>query len=428
MRVDPEPSLTRPGTGHRTVEVLANVREDDRVSESLEMTRPPLARPAHGRMVAGVCAGVGRHLGVPLHVLRVLAAIAVLTGPGLPVYAFLWLTMPRSDASAPEPTVNRFDLTARQTAVAGIVMLVFGGLFVARTLRSNVSLGIILPAAAIVGGVVLVWSRLDVDERREWLRGEVADRRSLLRYAAGAVLVIGGLVLLISQGRGLGGLRDVALSTVVLLVGAGVIVAPFALRLWDSMRREQAERILATQKADIAAHLHDSVLQTLALIQRRSDDAQGVQLLARAQERELREWLYAEDRAKDRTLATLVKETVAEVEELHGIPIDLVVSGDRPVDDGGRALLGALREATANAVRHGEPPVSVYVEVTPGQVEAFVRDHGGGFDLDDVPGDRLGVRESILGRMERHGGHATIRRRDDGTEVSLELASGRSKE
>jgi len=112
---------------------------------------------------------------------------------------------------------------------------------------------------------------------------------------------------------------------------------------------------------------------------------------------------------------------VHEVEELHGVPIDLVVSGDRPVDDGGQALVGALREAASNTVRHGKPPVSVYFEVGATSVEAFVRDHGSGFDLDAVPDDRLGVRESILGRMRRHGGDASVRRREDGTEVSLRL-------
>ncbi len=410
------------------VEGGPTMREDGIMSSVPEVTRPPLVRPSQNRMVAGVCAGVSQHLGIPLNVLRALTAIAIVTGPGLPVYGFLWLTMPRSDAPPVVPTDGKFSFSPRQTIVAGVIVLVFGGIFVGRTVQSHVSLGVTVPVMAIIGGAVIAWSRLESPQRRQWLRSDIGDRQSLLRFGAGAVLVIGGLVLLISQGRGLGGLLDVTLAAIVVLVGFGLIATPFAVRLWGSLRAAQAERIMATQKADIAAHLHDSVLQTLALIQRRSGDAQAVQLLARAQERELREWLYDEDRRGDVQLAALVKETAAEVEERHGIPIDVVVSGDGPLDEGREALLGALREATANAVRHASPPVSVYVEVTPQRVEAFVRDHGGGFDLDEVPDDRLGVRESIIGRMRRHGGSATIRRRDDGTEVRLELAAEKEDE
>ena len=119
------------------------------------------------------------------------------------------------------------------------------------------------------------------------------------------------------------------------------------------------------------------------------------------------------------SLASAVTEVAHEVEDLHGIPIELVITGDRPLDVGGTALVRALREALLNAVRHGAPPVSAYVEVGSERVEAFVRDHGPGFDIDDVPPDRLGVRESILGRMSRHGGSAALRRLEDGTEVSL---------
>jgi signal transduction histidine kinase len=193
------------------------------------------------------------------------------------------------------------------------------------------------------------------------------------------------------------------------------------MRLWGDLRAEQAQRIRETERADIAAHLHDSVLQTLALIQRKSDDPAEVTRLARAQERELRGWLYAGPVGSQASLASAVTEVAHEVEDLHGIPIELVVTGDRTLDVPATVLVRALREALLNAVRHGGPPVSVYVEVGSEVVEAFVRDHGPGFDLDDVPRDRLGVRESILGRMSRHGGSAALRRLEDGTEVSLSL-------
>jgi signal transduction histidine kinase len=192
-------------------------------------------------------------------------------------------------------------------------------------------------------------------------------------------------------------------------------------RLWGDLRAEQAQRIRETERADIAAHLHDSVLQTLALIQRKAEDPAEVTRLARAQERELRGWLYAGPRGSQASLAFAVTKVAHDVEDLHGIPIELVVTGDRPLDGGGNALVQALREALLNAVRHGAAPVSAYVEAGSEVVEAFVRDHGPGFEMADVPQDRLGVRESILGRMSRQGGSAAVRRLEDGTEVSLSL-------
>nr|WP_281289175.1 PspC domain-containing protein [Leekyejoonella antrihumi] len=386
-------------------------------------TRPPLVRPTQGRVVGGVCMGVSQHLGVPLGILRALTLVACFVGAGLPAYGFLWLTMPRSDAPpVVESFTGRPHISGRHLLIAGAVVVAVAVASAMQAVGSHWSVGSAIPLLAIVGGAIIVWSRLDQGERRQWISRDVGEnQRSLIRLAVGLVLVVGGIILLVSQGRGFAGLRDVAVAAVVVLFGAVLIAAPFIARLWESLKQEEAGRIRATEKADIAAHLHDSVLQTLALIQRRSGDAQAVQLLARAQERELREWLYAQDNQRDATLAALVSATVHEVEELHGVPIDLVVSGDRPVDDGGQALVGSLREAAANAVRHGAPPVSVYFEVGATAVEAFVRDHGEGFDLDEVPGDRLGVRESILGRMRRHGGDAVVRRREDGTEVSLRL-------
>ena len=224
-----------------------------------------------------------------------------------------------------------------------------------------------------------------------------------------------------TRGRSLEAIWDIGAAVVAVLAGVALIAAPWGLRFWSDLRREQAEAARATERADIAAHLHDSVLQTLALIQRKADDPASVTQLARAQERELRSWLYAGPAGTDSTLAAAVAEAAHEVEDLHGTPIDVVSTGDRPIDDGGTALVRAVRESLHNAVRHGRPPVSLYVEVGPMGVEAFVRDHGDGFDLDEVPEDRLGVRQSILGRMERHGGSARVRRLEQGTEVSLSL-------
>ena len=372
--------------------------------------------------MAGVCAGVSDHLGVPLVPLRVLTAVACVFIFGLPAYMFLWLTMPEADGppllspfdrSAPKVPRKRFLLIALPVLLVGVIAALAG-------LRVGEKGSLLVPLLVIGAGAVLVWSRLDGVERRAWLSAQ--DRReSRIRTVVGLALAVTGLILLLSRGGGFTALRDVTVAVVAVLIGVAVLAAPFIARLLESLRTEQAERIRATEKADIAAHLHDSVLQTLALIQRRADEPQAVRQLARAQERELRRWLYADDTESAGTLARAVAEVVHDAEDRHGIPVDLVVSGDRPVDDPGAALVRALREAVANAVRHGAPPVSVYLEVGPSHVEAFVRDHGAGFEMDDIAEDRLGVRESIVGRMRRHGGEARVRRLDDGTEVLLRI-------
>jgi signal transduction histidine kinase len=306
--------------------------------------------------------------------------------------------------------------------VVGLGWLLVGGVILAQQHGVNLRLGVLIPLLTVAAGAVLAWSQLDDAERGKWLvRSGEGRRAGLVRLGIGIALASIGVVFLATQGRGLAGLWDVGIAAVAVLAGAAVIAAPWGVRLWSDLRAEQAQRIRETERADIAAHLHDSVLQTLALIQRKADDPGEVTRLARAQERELRGWLYAGPRGSRASLASAVTEVAHDVEDLHGIPIELVITGDRPLDVGGSALVRALREALLNAVRHGAPPVSAYVEVGSARVEAFVRDHGPGFDIGDVPQDRFGVRESILGRMSRHGGSAALRRLEHGSEVSLSL-------
>ncbi len=298
---------------------------------------------------------------------------------------------------------------------------------VAQNAGLNLRLGFLVPLLVVAVGAVIAWSQLDDAQRGRWLGGSSGTGRfSAARLAFGSLLALTGLVILTTRGRSLAAIWDIGLASLAVLAGVVLIAAPWGLRLWSELRHEQAERARATERADIAAHLHDSVLQTLALIQRRADDPSAVAQLARAQERELRSWLYAGPAGSDATLAAAVAEAAHEVEDLHGIPIDLVVTGDQPLDSGGQALVRAVRESLLNAVRHGEPPVSVYLEIGPEGVEAFVRDHGPGFEVEEIPTDRLGVRQSVLGRMERHGGAARVRRLEQGTEVSLSLPAPRA--
>jgi len=372
-----------------------------------------LERPVQGRYVGGVCAGLAQHLGFNVrHVRLAFLLISLAGGAGVVAYLFLWGLTPQSREVSMDPR-TRVLATGRPTnepvrnLVVGLGLLAVGGALVAQQRGINLRLGVLIPVLAVAGGAVLAWSQLDDAERGRWLAGDVgstARRAGLLRLGIGIALATIGVVVLATQGRGLAGLWEVGIPAVAVLAGAA-----------------QAQRIRATERADIAAHLHDSVLQTLALIQRKAGDSAEVVRLARAQERELRGWLYAGPLGSQSSLASAVTEVAHDVEDLHGIPIELVVTGDRPLDVGGVALVRALREALLNAVRHGAAPVSVYVEVGSESVEAFVRDHGGGFDLDAVPQDRFGVRESIVGRMSRHGGSAAVRRLEQGTEVLLSL-------
>src|SRR5665648_276006 len=191
------------------------------------------------------------------------------------------------------------------------------------------------------------------------------------------------------------------------LIGAALVLAPWWLRLVRELGDERAARARESERADIAAHLHDGVLQTLALIRSRSDSAEEVARLARAQERELREWLYDDRRTPGTSVATDLRAVVAEVEDTRAVAVDVVVVGDAVPDAGTEALLQATREALVNAVTHGRAPYSLYLEVVQHQVELFVRDHGDGFELSTVPTDRFGVRESIIGRVVRRRGPAT---------------------
>ncbi|WP_237565294.1 ATP-binding protein [Ornithinimicrobium cavernae] len=393
--------------------------------------RPPLRRGAHGRVVAGVCRGLADHLGLHPLALRVgFIALTAVGGVGALVYAFLWATVEPAEGAAPaggdrSRWLRQPDTGSLLVLTGGLVILV-GGLALVQAWGLDLRLDITVPVLVLTTGAVFVWSQLDTSGRDRLLAPHGGSRQQAMgRLVIGVGLAVAGLVALGAQGRSLGELRDVGVAVVITLAGVGLLAAPYVTRLWRDLREEQAATARETERADIAAHLHDSVLQTLALIQRRADDPVQVARLARAQERELRSWLYAGPVGPTATLAGAVAAAGHEVEDLHGVPIELIVTGDRPLDADGQALVNALREAMLNAVRHGAPPVSAYVEVGTGSVEAFVRDHGEGFDPEDVPADRLGVRESIMGRMQRHGGTARVRRLEQGTEVSLELPVSR---
>ncbi len=209
----------------------------------------------------------------------------------------------------------------------------------------------------------------------------------------------------------------------VIVAALAVVVGPWVYRLASDLSAEREERVRSQERADVAAHLHDSVLQTLALIQKSAHDGPTVARLARAQERDLRAWLFAGDTTDAATVSGALRAVTAELEDAHGVSVDVVVVGECPMTEGLRPLVAATREAVTNAAKHaGTGRVDVYAEVGPSLVEVFVRDRGAGFDLDAVPEDRQGVRGSIVDRMTRHGGRAEIRTAPgEGTEVRLAM-------
>jgi signal transduction histidine kinase len=283
-----------------------------------------------------------------------------------------------------------------------------------------------------------VWARTDDEDRARWrgfargvaggpVEAAQAGRVVIVRALIGGVLLVLGLALLFASGGVLSVVGQLGLAVLATGVGVGLLLGPWIVRLWRQLSVERRERIRSEERSEMAAHLHDSVLQTLTLIQRHADAPARARMLARRQERELRAWLFDErppvEGAPSSLLAAL-EGVVTEVEDQHEVEVDLVVVGDCPLDRRLEALVAAVREAASNAARHaGVEEVAVYVEVERERVTAYVRDRGQGFDLDAVEPGRLGVRESIVGRMARHGGkaevHSTI---GEGTEVVLEVA------
>jgi signal transduction histidine kinase/phage shock protein PspC (stress-responsive transcriptional regulator) len=378
---------------------------------------------ATDRVVAGVAGGLGERLGIDPIVIRLaLVVLALAGGAGVVVYLTLFLLMgwpdPKATPASPLP------LSGRQAVAVALVVL--GLLLLTR--RAGLWFGdrIVWPAALAVAGSALVWTRGDGRHRaRRLLRGvPVAD--SLFQGARARAVIGAALILLGTWALLTGNLDALSYAPVAVLVvlgGLGVIAGPWVWRLIRQNRDERRERIRQEERAEMAAHLHDSVLQTLALIQR-TDDAREMISLARGQERELRTWLYGGAVASvPGSISAALDDVAAEVERSHRTRIEVVLVGDCPVDEAVRALVDACREAMVNAARHsGARGVSAYVEVEGDAVTAFVRDQGVGFSRESVSRDRRGIAESIEGRMERNGGVALIESEPGvGTEVRLRI-------
>ena len=332
-----------------------------------------------------------------------------------------------AESGSPALAVSRFNLRRipyGKEILLGAGLLLVAVILIVRQFGVDVPLGTLIPAAAILGGAAIAWMQLDETRRAGLVDKTKADQAGgWVRLAAGLALVVAGVLVMVSGSGSWEQTWLALLASVAVLGGVALVLLPWGLKFWKDLETERAGRVRETERAEIAAHLHDSVLQTLALIQRRAGSEQDVVRLARAQERELRSWLFT-DAAKDAgLLAERIKAVAAEVEDAHGQAVEVVTVGDADMTDRHEALVQAAREAMLNAARHGGGTVSVYMESTAGSTEVFIKDRGPGFDLESVPDDRLGVKESIIGRMKRHGGTATINSSKDGTEVRLALPS-----
>jgi signal transduction histidine kinase len=378
-------------------------------------------------LIAGVCVAFARRLDIDPLLLRIgFVASLALGGVGIPLYAVAWVMMP---AEGPERPFVARALSRRDTWLVGAGMgcFVLAGILLLRQwglwfFSGRVAYPVVL--AAVGGGLIWRQSKAPAarDDDAPPVRGSLRlPRPEAGRAGVGAALVVGGALIFLYLNNALAPAKDVLLPVVVILASAAIILAPWWLRLVRGLAAERSERIRSQERAEVAAHLHDSVLQTLALVQRRADDPREVAALARRQERELRAWLN-ESRPTG-TFAAALDAAASEVEGDHHVPIEVVTVGDAPLDDRAAALVAAVREALVNASKFAGPePIAVYAEVDDGRFEVFVRDRGPGFDPEAVPADRRGVRDSIVGRMERHGGTATVHSRPgQGTEVELEL-------
>jgi phage shock protein PspC (stress-responsive transcriptional regulator) len=391
-----------------------------------------IRRDPQRRLIAGVCAGIGRYFRIdPLWVRVAFVAAAAAGGFGVVVYLLGWVFMP-ADAGV-EPA--RRPWTGRRASVevgAGAGLLLLSLLLALRATGIWFSDAVVWPLVLVGAGTALLWRQSMSDSTPaaptpDTRHPAPREGARFSRAGLGVALVIAAGIVFLQATGSLSAARDVVLAVLVVAVGLSVIFAPLIARLGRSLAEERAERIRSQERAEMAAHLHDSVLQTLALVQKRADDPREVAALARRQERELRSWLSGRGAAArdGRRLAAALEAAADEIEREHGVPIDVVVVGDAPLDEAREAAVAAAREAMLNAAKFGGgSPVDVYAEAGDEGLQIFVRDRGPGFDPAAIPQDRRGVRESIVGRMERHGGRAAIRSAEGGgTEVELVMES-----
>lgn len=348
--------------------------------------------------------------------------LTVAAGIGVPLYGVAWLVLVWRQEQPARP-VPSHRAEARRTVAVGLI--VAGALFIVRARVGGVPDQLVWPAGIVALGLAFLWPRADLSSASP----PSAARGGLARVLGAVILVAGGLGTMLATNLSFEAVRDGLAAAAFIMAGTLMLFAPWLYRLIQSLSDERRGRIRADERADMAAHLHDSVLQTLTLIQKRSDDPKAMSAIARHQERELRRWLYepTSDINGDSFRAAL-DVAVSEIEDQHLVTIENVTVGDAPLDGQLVAAIAAAREALVNSAKYaGTQAISLYARITDTSCEIFVRDRGVGFTLDAIPADRHGIRDSIIGRIHRVHGSADIRTAPGcGTEVRLVLSRGSS--
>ena len=395
----------------------------------------PLRRDTADRLAGGVAAGMAAWRGVSVNTVRIVfVLVALVTGGfGVPIYVAAWLLIPAAGEDSSIASRARTDSRGIALA-AGLASLLAFLLFVVGVFNTGWPSSWAWPQVVSVAGLTLIWRNASPDEQAtlrrlaEPLSAAASpvrpDRRSAIRLALAGLFIFGGAGWLASAHESLALLRPLG-GAVLVIAGLVLLLGPWWLRIGRDLVLERQAKIRAQERLDIAARIHDSVLQTLALIQRRADDPQKVVQLARLQERELRSWLF-EGRSPDEadmTLTVGVRQIQEDVESRYGVPVEAVTVGDCELDEDLNALLAAAREATVNAAKwSGASEISLFAEVEPDAVSIVVRDRGKGFDPSAVPEDRKGLAESVHGRMTRRGGTALVTSAEgEGTKVTLKM-------
>lgn len=387
------------------------------------------ARRTDTQVIAGLASGIADRLGVDVAYVRaafVLTSLA--SGIGVLMYGLGWLATLDDTTDTDGPRIASSDHLPYRNAGFGLAAL--GWLLLLQAIGLWPSTTLMWTAILITFGSATIWARSD-DRRRARMtsillpteEGRRSRRDLLLRVGVGGALIVAGLVFFLSSSATLRSVGTVVLAAIASITGLLLVGGPWIFRLVQQLGRERRERIRSQERTELAAHLHDSVLQTLALIQG-SNDPEEQAVLARIQERELRTWLFDGDRAaQPGQLAKAVEDMAADVERTHQIAIEVVTVGDAAMNDDLAALVAAAREALVNVARHaGVRKASIYTEAEASAVEVFVTDQGRGFDSDTVDDARKGLSESIVGRMHRHGGTATIESTPgEGTEIHLSM-------
>ncbi len=389
-------------------------------------TRPVLYRRSDDRIFSGFAAGVAESLGVSATYVRAAFVVLALAG-GVGVLAYV---------IGVAITVNTVDVGSKRTIgrsqKLGLALMLIAALVTLRAANLWFGDSVVWPFGLISFGLAAILDKGDNYNRlSSWLLpgGDVSGRPPLGRIVLGTIVLFAGLATFVVTRDSLAPLGLPFLAVLVTVVGLMLLVGPWIVRLVSALSEERGDRIRSEERTEVAAHLHDSVLQTLALIQR-SDDPNKMVTLARAQERELRQWLFEADPDTDLALfSTALQAMAGRVERDYDVRVELVTVGEAQLSPTLDAMVRAAGEATANAARHsGVQWVSVYAETAEGQIDVYVSDQGRGFDVASVNGDRHGITDSIVGRMERHGGRASVTSEiESGTEVHLSMPVGSEK-